>query len=140
MAWPRWVPLVPLALGVLLLLVVWMRMKTYNYRLTTQRLLVRRGWLAKHLNELELYRVKDVVVDQGLLQRVLGYGTVTVLSDWSIPPFQLASSVVGLKSSQPKLLAMVRGRHRYANRLGDSSIQVRLTTPGRRTGGFAARR
>ncbi len=49
--------------------------------LTTQRLFVRRGWLAKHVEELELYRVKDVAVDQGFLQRLLGYGTVTVLSD-----------------------------------------------------------
>ena len=64
-SWPRWVALVPLALGVLLLLLLWIRVKSCSYRLTTQRLFVRRGWLAKHVNELELYRVKDVVVDQG---------------------------------------------------------------------------
>ncbi len=79
-SWPRWVPLVPLALGVFLLLLLWIRVKSCNYRLTSQRLFVRRGWLAKHVNELELYRVKDVVVDQGGLQRLLGYGTITVLT------------------------------------------------------------
>ena len=41
------------------------RVKSCSYRLTTQRLFVRRGWLARHVNELELYRVKDVVLDRG---------------------------------------------------------------------------
>ncbi len=85
-SWPRWVALVPLAFGVLLLMLVWIRVKSCSYRLTTQRLFVRRGWLAKHVNELELYRVKDVVVDQGALQRVLGYGTITVLADDDTTP------------------------------------------------------
>ena len=63
---PRWLALVPLAFGVLLLLLVWIRVKSCSYRLTNERLFIRRGWLAKHVNELELYRVKDVVVDQGV--------------------------------------------------------------------------
>ena len=79
-SWSRWVALVPLAPGVLVLLLLWIRVKSSSYRLTTQRLFVRRGWLAKHVNELELYRVKDVVVDQAGLQRLLGYGAITVLS------------------------------------------------------------
>ena len=69
-SWPQWTPMVPLALGVLMLLLLWIRMKSCSYRLTDQRLFVRRGWLAKHVNELELYRVRDVVVDQGVLQRL----------------------------------------------------------------------
>jgi membrane protein YdbS with pleckstrin-like domain len=81
LSWPRWAALVPLVVGLLLLLRVWIRVKSCRYRLTTQRLFVQRGWLAKHVNELELYRVKDVVVDQGVLQRLLGYGTIRVLAD-----------------------------------------------------------
>jgi uncharacterized membrane protein YdbT with pleckstrin-like domain len=64
LSWPRWVALVPLSLGVILLLLIWIRVKSCSYRLTNERLVSRRGWLAKHVNELELYRVKDVVVDQ----------------------------------------------------------------------------
>lgn len=80
-SWPPWVALVPLALGLLVLLLVRIRVKSCRYRLTTQRLFIRRGWWARELNEIELYRVKDVVVDQGGLQRVLGYGTITVVAD-----------------------------------------------------------
>ena len=78
--------LVPLALGVLLFLLVWIRVTSCSYRLTNERLFIRHGWLAKHVNELELYRVKDVVVDQGILQRLLGYGTITVLGDDDTTP------------------------------------------------------
>jgi membrane protein YdbS with pleckstrin-like domain len=109
-AWPPWVALVPLALGVLLLLLVWIRVKSCSYRLTTQRMLVRRGWLAKHLNELELYRVKDVVVNQGIVPRLLGYGTVTVLAeDDSTPEVDL------VRVSRPtRVKEMIRTQYRAA--------------------------
>ena len=109
-SWPRWVALIPLTFGVLLLLQLWIRVKSCSYRLTTQRLFVRRGWLAKHVNELELYRVKDVVVDQGVLQRVLGYGTITVLADDNTTPEVHLDSV----SSPIKVKELIRTQYRAA--------------------------
>jgi membrane protein YdbS with pleckstrin-like domain len=107
-SWPRWLALVPLAPGVLVLLLLWIRVKSSSYRLTTQRLFVRRGWLAKHVNELELYRVKDVMVDQRDLQRLLGYGTITVLSaDDTTPEVDL----VGV-SSPTKVKELIRTQYR----------------------------
>jgi membrane protein YdbS with pleckstrin-like domain len=109
-SWPRWVPLVPLALGVLLLVLLWIRVKSCSYRLTNQRLFVRRGWLAKHVNELELYRVKDVVVDQGGLQRLLAYGTIRVLADDVTTP-----QVDLVKISRPtRVKEMIRTQYRAA--------------------------
>ena len=94
----------------LLLLLLWIRVKSCSYRLTTQRLFIRHGWLAKHVNELELYRVKDVVVDQGGLQRLLGYGTITVLAaDDTTPEVHL------LKISRPtKVKEILRTQYRAA--------------------------
>ena len=109
-SWPPWVALVPLALGVLLLLLVWFKVKSCSYRLTTQRLFVRRGWLAKQVNELELYRVKDVVVDQGGLQRLLGYGTITVLADDETTPKVELAGV----SRPAKVKEMIRTQYRAA--------------------------
>jgi membrane protein YdbS with pleckstrin-like domain len=108
--WSLRMAVVPLTLGVLLLLVVWIRVKSCSYRLTTQRLFVRRGWLAKHLDELELYRVKDVVVDQGVLQRVLGYGTITVLADDDTTPKVDLARI----SSPTKVKEMIRTQYRAA--------------------------
>jgi membrane protein YdbS with pleckstrin-like domain len=109
---PPWVALFSLSLGVLVLLLLWIRVKSCGYRLTTQRLFVRRGWLAKHVDELELYRVKDVTVDQGFLQRLLGYGTITVLSDdESTPETDL------IRISRPTTVKeMIRTQYRAARR------------------------
>jgi membrane protein YdbS with pleckstrin-like domain len=109
-SWPHWVPLAPLALGLLVLLVVWIRVKSSSYRLTSQRLFVRRGWWSRHVNELELYRVKDVVVDQRGLQRLLGYGTVKVLADDETTP-----EVDLVRISRPmKVKEMIRTQYRAA--------------------------
>ncbi|NLW82435.1 MAG: PH domain-containing protein [Desulfovibrionales bacterium] len=73
--------LIPVFLiGLILLLNVWYKVVSLKYRLTTQRLFVQKGLIAKHLEELELFRVKDVTVKQGILQRLLGFGTIIVLS------------------------------------------------------------
>jgi membrane protein YdbS with pleckstrin-like domain len=109
-SWPRWVALVPLAPGVLLLLRVWIKVKSCSYRLTTQRLFVRRGWLAKQVNELELYRVKDVVVDQRVLQRLLGYGTITVQADDDTTP---RVDLVGI-SRPTRVKEVIRTQYRAA--------------------------
>jgi membrane protein YdbS with pleckstrin-like domain len=107
-SWPRWVALVPLTLAVLLWLLLWIRVKSCGYRLTTQRLFVRRGWLAKHVNELELYRVKDVMLDQGVLQRLLGYGTITVLADDDTTPVVHLARI----SRPTKVKEMIRTQYR----------------------------
>ena len=78
-------------LGALLWLSVWYRVASTRYRLTTQRLFVQTGLIAKKLEEVELFRVKDVTLHQGILQRLLGVGNVAVLSsDDTTPRLELA--------------------------------------------------
>lgn len=83
--------LIPLFfIGIIILLNVWYRVATLRYRLTSQRLFIQKGLIAKHLEELELFRVKDITLKQGILQRILGFGSITVLStDDSNPHIEL---------------------------------------------------
>lgn len=67
-------------IGLLLLLRAWYLVAATRYRLTTQRLFVQRGLVAKHLEEVELFRVKDVTLRQGVIERLMGVGRVIVLS------------------------------------------------------------
>ena len=67
-------------IGLILLIRVWYKVASKKYRLTTQRLFIQEGLIAKHLEELELFRIKDVTVTQGILERLFGAGTVIVLS------------------------------------------------------------
>lgn len=85
------VVLAPVVVGLFLLLRAWYLVASTRYRLTTQRLFAQTGLIAKDLEEVELFRVKDVTLSQGMLDRMLGTGTVTVLStDDTAPRLELA--------------------------------------------------
>lgn len=124
--WPNWIPLVPVLPGLLLLLVVWARVKSCSYRLTTERLFVRRGWLAKQVNELELYRVKDVVVDQRAVQRLLGFGTITVLADDDSTPAVVLAGV----AAPVAVKEMIRNQYRSARQREGVRPTEFLRSPG----------
>lgn len=51
-----------------------------RYRLTTQRLFLERGILSRTQDQLELVRVDDVRISKTLLHRILGVGTVSVMT------------------------------------------------------------
>ena len=83
--------LAPAGIGLILLARAWYLVASTRYRLTTQRLFAQTGLIAKNLEEVELFRVKDVTLSQGMLDRMLGTGTVTVLStDDTAPRLALA--------------------------------------------------
>jgi uncharacterized membrane protein YdbT with pleckstrin-like domain len=61
---------------VLVLLIGWLRRITTRYLITNRRLQIRRGLLAKHIEETRIDRVVDVTVHQGVLDRILRIGAV----------------------------------------------------------------
>ncbi len=62
-----------------------------HYRLTNYRLFTERGLLSRQHDELELIRVDDVSVRQSFFQRLMGVGTISLLStDASNPRLDLA--------------------------------------------------
>ena len=61
-----------------------------RYALSEDRLFLKRGFLNVHQDEVVLYRVRDLRVNQSLWQRIFGVGTVMVVStDKSIPELVL---------------------------------------------------
>jgi len=78
-SWERW----PLLLTVLAFLILgwkWLENMSSRYDLGEDRLLVRRGIFLKSLDEIELYRVKDIRLDFSLINQMAGIGTVTITS------------------------------------------------------------
>lgn len=68
-----------------------------RYTLFNDRFMVSRGLLTRHQEELRLYRIKDIVLRQSLLQRLFGLGTLTIHStDASTARFQ----IVNIKQSE----------------------------------------
>jgi uncharacterized membrane protein YdbT with pleckstrin-like domain len=69
-----------LVIPVILWLVRWWLTRATLYELTTQRFRIRRGILNRRLDELELYRVKDYVLEQPLFLRMMGRGNLTIVT------------------------------------------------------------
>ena len=55
---------------------------TATYTITTKRLITREGLIARRGHDIPLMRISDVAYDQGILDRMLGCGTL-VISDAS---------------------------------------------------------
>jgi uncharacterized membrane protein YdbT with pleckstrin-like domain len=82
------------ALAVIILIDVWVKFASRKYRITNQRLFATTGLIARKTEEIELFRIKDAKVDQTLLERMLGYGTITVYSSDETAP-QLVMTGIG---------------------------------------------
>ena len=68
------------ALGLIFILVPWIKSKMVAYKITNYRIDVEKGLLSKRHDTLELWHVEDIRMNQSLLDRILGVGTVTVIS------------------------------------------------------------
>lgn len=87
-----------------------LRRFTLRYRLTNQRLFTDRGLLRRDHDELELIRVDDVAVRQNLLQRLLGVGTIRVLSTDASSPELLMEGIARPLEVKEQLRLQVRAR------------------------------
>jgi DNA-directed RNA polymerase subunit RPC12/RpoP/membrane protein YdbS with pleckstrin-like domain len=87
-----------LAIAFVLFLTVLYRKYSVLYRLSTQRLFLVRGLVSRKVEELELFRVRDIQVVQSFWQRILRYGRMTVFStDASAPKFEMLGVADPLK-------------------------------------------
>jgi uncharacterized membrane protein YdbT with pleckstrin-like domain len=88
-----------LTLG-LALLVYLARSRSVHYRITTQRVVVESGLLNKRLDQTDLYRIHDYVVERPLGQRMVGTGNLVLQTvDRTTPAVRLsglATDVVAL--------------------------------------------
>ena len=77
--WGRW-PLLLTGLAILILLWKWFENLAARFDICEDRLIVRRGIFIKSLDEIELYRVKDIRLDFSLINQMAGIGTITLNS------------------------------------------------------------
>ena len=77
--WGPW-PLALTAAAAAIVLVVWFRNLAATYEICRERLLIRRGIFIKSIDEIELYRVKDVRLDFSLINQLAGIGTIGISS------------------------------------------------------------
>lgn len=75
-----WLPLILTLVALGILLVVWVKNLAATYEITAERLIIRTGILFKAVDEIELYRIKDVRLNFTLLNQWAGIGTLSISS------------------------------------------------------------
>jgi uncharacterized membrane protein YdbT with pleckstrin-like domain len=57
---------------------LWLRAKSTSYRITSERIVVERGLFSKRMEQIDVYRINDFVVELPFGQRVMGTGNLIV--------------------------------------------------------------
>ncbi len=81
-----WIALALFLVGVFLVLAIFYYVLGSYYRLTTQRFIRQRGFIARKIDYLELMRVRDMGVDQSFLDRIFDVGDLQILSSERLVP------------------------------------------------------
>src|SRR5437870_11564962 len=92
----RWLPwyvvLASIIIGLFLLALPVLMAKFVRYRISNYRIDYERGFLSRNIDTLELWHVEDLNFHQSLMNRILGVGTITVIShDETTPKLELKS-------------------------------------------------
>lgn len=113
-------PLMPMVLIVLLLPLLWalwnyLKVRCQGYELTSERLKITQGVINQHLDEVELYRVKDVVMVRPWWMRITGLASLILeTSDRSLPQLTIPAVKDGveLREQLRKQVEIQRDRKR----------------------------
>lgn len=73
-------PLALTAAALVILLVIWIQNLAAKYEITEERLIIRRGIIMKSVDEIELYRIKDVRINFSIINQLAGIGTICIAS------------------------------------------------------------
>jgi uncharacterized membrane protein YdbT with pleckstrin-like domain len=85
-----WVMLALVAIQIIELLLALARLKSTIYTITNQRITIERGMLSKSFSEIDLRYLDESQFQQGLADRLLGIGRITLVSsDKTLPVYAL---------------------------------------------------
>ena len=84
--WPWWAVLALIIVGLLVCVMPALIVKRNRYRISNYRIDFERGLLSKHIDTMELWHVDDIKYHQSMLDRMLGVGTITVMSNDQTTP------------------------------------------------------
>lgn len=64
--------------GLVALLLAWIESWTTEIAVTNRRVIHKRGFIRRETGEMNMEKVESVIVDQSILGRILGYGSIVV--------------------------------------------------------------
>jgi uncharacterized membrane protein YdbT with pleckstrin-like domain len=93
-----------ITLGIALIF-LWIKAKGRHYRFTTQRVVIEDGLFSKKLEQVDLYRITDYVVERPFGQRLMGTGNIVLEAIDSTSP---ELRITGLKTDVVALYEKLR--------------------------------
>jgi len=90
---PPLVTLILVVIGLICLFVPLIQTKRYRFRITNYRIDFQRGLLSRSIDTLELWHVEDLRFHQSIMARILGIGTITILSKHPTTPMLVIPSI-----------------------------------------------
>jgi uncharacterized membrane protein YdbT with pleckstrin-like domain len=75
-----WWPLLLIPVALVIIGVKWFQYLASTYEVTQDRLVIRRGIVFKSIDEIELYRIKDIRIDFTLLNQMANVGSLSITS------------------------------------------------------------
>jgi len=112
----------PLAAAFLLwslyLLVTFAARRSERYTLTPQRLEIERGILSRQYENLELWRIREVILEQTLVERLRGAGRLTLVAADALQPSMMIGPVSQARAFYEALIAARPNRPAEPRRSG----------------------
>lgn len=85
--------------GLLTLLVAWIKRVTTEIAVTSRRFIFKEGFISRRTMEMNLDKIESIDVNQSVLQRLLGYGTVVVRGTGSgLEPLKRVDAPINLRN------------------------------------------
>lgn len=81
----------------------WWLIASRVYEITTERIKVTTGLVNKHTDDLELYRVKDTVLEEPVLLRLAGAGNIVLTTSDTTTPSLVLEGITGAKELREEL-------------------------------------
>jgi uncharacterized membrane protein YdbT with pleckstrin-like domain len=98
-------PLLALAIiflifGFISLIRAWWHAFTVEIAVTNHRVIYNRGFINRHTDEMNIDKIESVIVDQSILGRILGYGTINIRGTGaSIEQLKLIAHAIELRNA-----------------------------------------
>lgn len=94
-------------IGLILWIIAKLKSSSTRYRLTSDRLSIQRGVLSKNIDDISLFRIKDIELRQSMWQRMGGIGNVLLISTDSVEPMAILECIPAPDQVRSKIRAQV---------------------------------
>jgi len=82
-----------LGLGVIMFLVRYLETRFTKFEITNERVIQQNGVLSRRTNETELYRVKDIILDEPFFLRIFGLSNILIVTSDRTSPLILVNAI-----------------------------------------------